>query len=148
VRIVSEAGGDPAEPLRAFISSYTASRYSPQLAQRVTIAAYELLVNGLSYCSVAKEVAFELREGADNVEVMVSNHAVSARIEMLRAQLARLEVDAAGTYEDAMRRSLIGGVQRSMLGLARVVHEARMTLHVDEEQQRVGVVVMRAVCQR
>jgi hypothetical protein len=146
IRVTCDAGANPTEQLLAFLTSYASVRYPAHLAQRVSVAAYELIENGLSYGSVANEVVFEMLQDDAMIELAVTNHAVPARISRLREQVARLKVDAATAYAEEMKRSLQGGIQRSMLGLARVVHEARMELSVEESAQ--GRVVVSARCKR
>jgi hypothetical protein len=132
IRVCFETGGNPTEQLLAFLTTYMSARYTTALAQRIAVTAYELLDNGLAYCSVANEVIFEIVERDHFVELSVSNHAVPARVARLREQIARLRTDAAATYTEAMQRSVVGGLTRSMLGLARVTYEARMDLHLEE----------------
>jgi hypothetical protein len=145
VRIACDAGADSSQ-LLSFLSGYAAGKYPAHLAQRLSVAACELIENGLSYCSVANEVVFEMLEDDGTIAVQVTNHSVPARLARLQDQLAKLRTDAAGTYAEEMKRSLQGNLQRSMLGLARVVHEARMDLTVEESPN--GRVIVIARCKR
>jgi hypothetical protein len=144
IRISCDSGGSPTELLLEFLSQYVARRFPGALVQRVPVAAYELIENGIQYGSVAKDVIFEMLERDGEVELHVSNHAVPARIARLREQVAKIKLDAAKTYADAMQRSMTGG--RPMLGLARVSHECRMDLHLEEPS--LGEVLVVARCRR
>lgn len=130
VRISCDAGGDPTELLLEFLSKYTSQRYPGQLGQRLPVAAYELIENGIQYGSVAKEVIFEMLERDGWIELRVTNHAVPARIARLREQVARIRADPSKAHAEAIQRSMHGG--KPMLGLARVSHECRMELQLEE----------------
>lgn len=144
LRLSCDAGGNPTELLLEFLSKYTAQRYPGTLGQRLPIAAYELIENGIQYGSVAKEVVFEMLERDDWIELRVSNHAVPSRIARLREQVAKVVADTAKAYAEAMQRSMSGG--RPMLGLARVSHECRMELEVEERPG--GEILVVARCRR
>jgi hypothetical protein len=144
VRVACDAGGTPTELLLEFLSKYTAQRYPGQLGQRLPVAAYELIENGIQYGSVAKEVIFEMLERDGWVELRVANEAVAARVSRLREQIAKIAADPSKAYAEAMHRSLNGG--KPMLGLARVSHECRMQLHLEEGSA--GEVLVVARCRR
>lgn len=137
--------GSSQEYLHTFISTYVAARFPPATAQKLTLASYELIENGLRYSSLAQDVVYELADLGRDLEVSVRNAAVRSRLAMLEERVARLAVDPAGLYEEELRRSVAGGVRRPMLGLARIRHEAQMALSVE----MVGsVVTVRARCHR
>ena len=75
----------------------------------------------------------------------VQNTTVLARIEMLTTQLKRLENAPDQVYATELERSTQGGGRRSMLGLARIRHEAEMQIDVSLDGLDVTV---RAYCQR
>jgi hypothetical protein len=56
-----------------------------------------------------------------------------ARIDMLTTHVRKLESNPEQTYTSEMERSTLAGGRRSMLGLARIRHEAEMQLelHLD-----------------
>lgn len=145
VRFTCEPGSNLLEDVQQFIAAYTKLRFRPSIAQRVSVAAYELFANALSYGSVSAEVVFEILECGDRIEVRVVNDAIPARVDMLRERVKRLEKDPEATFVDEMRRYVTGGVARAMLGLARVRHEAQMDLELEVSGTRVFV---RASCQR
>ena len=144
VRVACDAGGTPTELLLEFLSKYTAQRYPGQLGQRLPVAAYELIENGIQYGSVAKEVIFEMLERDGWVELRVTNHAVPARVSRLREQIGKIAADPSKAYAEAMQRSMSGG--KPMLGLARVSHECRMELYLEEGSA--GEVLVVARCRR
>lgn len=144
VRVACDAGGTPTELLLEFLSKYTSQRYPGQLGQRLPVAAYELIENGIQYGSVAREVVFEMLERDGWVELRVNNHAVAARISRLREQIAKIAADPSKAYAEAMQRSMSGG--KPMLGLARISHECRMELSLEEGSADEVLVVAR--CRR
>ncbi len=129
-----------------FISAYTRGRFPNSLAERVTLASTELLDNAIRYGSLARDFTYRLAIEGAGVAVSVQNTTVRARIDMLSAQLRRLETAPEQVYASELERSMTGnGGRRSMLGLARVRHEAEMTIELDVE---VNEVTVRAVCKR
>jgi hypothetical protein len=65
---------------------------------------------------------------------------------MLNAQLRRLESAPEQVYSSELERSMgPGSGRRSMLGLARIRHEAEMQIDIDVEDNEVTV---RARCKR
>lgn len=71
--------------------------------------------------------------------VRVSNDAVQVRIDMLRSHLERLGRDPEGAFLEEMKRSMGGGAGRAMLGLARIVHECKLTLEVHIDGSRIAM---------
>jgi anti-sigma regulatory factor (Ser/Thr protein kinase) len=138
LRIVLTAGGDMLEPSHAFVSSYLARRFPSQLAARMSVAAYELTSNALSYGSMNQDILVELWIRPDSVAVRTSNQTIAARVAMLNDHLAKLRTQGEGALEEQMRRSTAGG-PRLMLGLSRVMHEVGLKLDVDVEGTRVTI---------
>ena len=143
-RIVLSPGSELLEATHAFVTSYIASRLNPQIAQRVSLAAYELTDNALSYSTMGEDIGVEIFEGDRQIAVRVSNQTIAARISMLNEHVAKVMGNPEQALTDEMRRSVMGG-PRPMLGLARVAHEASMTLNVGTEGRRVTVT---AFCRR
>jgi hypothetical protein len=131
VRIACESGSDVIEAIQSFLVSYGKLRFRSAVAERVCVAAYELLANGLNYGSISHEVTFELFQRGRVVEVAVTNDATPSRLRMLAGCVAKLRDGAEAVYLEELRRSVAGGFPRAMLGLARVVHEAQMGLDVE-----------------
>ena len=133
VTIRSRCHDDVLEYTHAFALAYARSRFRIALAQPIGVAAYELLSNALNYGSVLGEVVFQIIENPKAVTVRVTNETVQVRLDMLRSHLERVNREPEATFLEEMRRSVAGGVARPMLGLARIVHEAKPTLevHVD-----------------
>jgi hypothetical protein len=141
VRIACSPGSDLLEPTHQYLTSYVTSRVRPQLAERLSVAIYELLANALAYGSMSEDVSVELAETQDEVVFTVSNDTIAARIQMLNDHLAKVRANAGGIMLEEMRRSAAGG-PRPMLGLARVVHEAGLDVKVGQSGKRVTVSVM------
>lgn len=129
-----------------FISAYTKGRFSSSLAERLTLASTELLDNAVRYGSLARVFSYRLAVESAGITVSVQNTTVRARIDMLTAQLRRLETAPDQVYSSELERSLTNnGGRRSMLGLARIRHEAEMAIDLDVD---VNEVTVRAVCKR
>jgi hypothetical protein len=139
VRVLCSPGSDALEGTHQFLNGYTKSRFTTQIAQRLSVAAYELLANALNYSSMADEVTVELMELQDCAAIRVANETISPRISMLNDHVGKIRANAEGTLVEEMRRSVAGGPVRPMLGLARVVHEASMQLDVVVQGLRVSL---------
>ena len=137
VRVLCSPGSDSLEGTHQFLSGYTKGRFRTQIAQRLSVATYELLSNALNYSSMAEEVAVELMELPDVAAIRVSNETITPRISMLNEHVAKIRLNAEATLIEEMRRSVAGGPVRPMLGLARVVHEASMQLDLFVQGRRV-----------
>jgi hypothetical protein len=134
------------EQFLSFISAYTKGRFSNSLAERVTLASTELLDNAVRYGSLARDFTYRLAVDGTQVLVSVQNTTVPARIDMLTAQLRRLESTPDRVYASELERSMAtGSGRRSMLGLARIRHEAEMRIELDIDRTNVTVC---AVCAR
>lgn len=139
VMITSRSHDDVLEYTHKFVTAYSRRRFRSGLVEPVSLATYELLGNALNYGSVLGEVAFQLIDSSRFVIVSVSNETVQVRIDMLCTHLERLNKDPESTFLDEMRRSVSGGITRPMLGLARLVHEAKLLLDVYVNGGRVTV---------
>lgn len=129
-----------------FITAYAKGRFSNSVAERVTLASTELLDNAVRYGSLARDFTYRLAIDGQRVAVSVQNTTVTTRIEMLSAQLKRLELAPEQVYTSELERSMgPSSGRRSMLGLARIRHEAEMRVELDIDGNDVTV---RAVCAR
>jgi hypothetical protein len=129
-----------------FISAYCKGRFSNSLAERVTLASTELLDNAVRYGSLARDFTYRLSLEDGQVTVSMQNTTVPARIDMLTAQLRRLESAPEQVYASELERSMgANSGRRSMLGLARIRHEAEMHIQLQTEANDVTV---RAQCKR
>jgi hypothetical protein len=137
VRVLCSPGSDSLEGTHQFLSGYTKGRFRTQIAQRLSVAVYELLANALNYSSMAEEVSVELMDLPDYAAIRVMNETIAPRISMLSEHIAKIRVNAEATLIEEMRRSVAGGPVKPMLGLARVVHEASMQLDVAVQGRRV-----------
>lgn len=134
------------EQFLGFISAYTKGRFSTGLAERLTLASTELLDNAVRYGSLARDFTYRLALEGARVAVDVRNTTVHARIEMLSAQLRRLESTPDQVYASELERSMgPSSGRRSMLGLARIRHEAEMRIELETQGNEVTV---RAYCAR
>jgi hypothetical protein len=143
-RIVLSPGSEMLEATHAFITSYVAGRLNAQVAQRVSLAVYELTANALAYSTMGEDIAVEILESDRQIAIRVSNQTILARIAMLNEHVLKVRANPEQALTEEMRRSVAGG-PRPMLGLARVLHEAGMTLDVSIEGRRV---TLTAFCRR
>lgn len=145
IRVSWDASPD-LEHFLGFISTYAKGRFSLTLAERVALASTELLDNAVRYGSLARDFTYELGLEAGQVSVSVQNSTVQARIDMLSSQLRLLDANPDQVYASELQRSLnpLGG-RRSMLGLARIRHEAEMRVELTTNGNLVKV---RAYCSR
>jgi hypothetical protein len=141
VRVVP--GSSILNDVRAFIGAYVRSRFTIQAADRIEIALQELLENAMKYGSLSSDVVVELHEPGELtcIELRVGNAAVGARLKMLADRIEELK---SSNPEDAYRAALLkmasGPSSRSMLGLARIRHEARMELEAYIQGSQVTVI--------
>lgn len=133
IRVACEPGSDVLEPVHRFLAEFTRLRLRPALAERLSLAGYELLANGLSYGTVSFDVSFELMRNKDTMSLVVENHAIPSRLRMLASHFEKLRANPEALYLEELRRSVSGAGTRAMLGLARVMHEAKMTLDITTE---------------
>jgi hypothetical protein len=145
VRLYCNAGSGALEYTHAFINAYATDHFRGAVAQRLSVGTYELLSNALNFGSVSSDILLELIEAENIVGVRVSNEAIQARISMLSEHLLKLHSNPEQTFLDELRRSVTGGIPRPMLGLARVAHEAGLTLTLTVQDRRVTVT---AQCRR
>ncbi len=139
IRVECNSGSDMLTCTHTFFTAYCEANFRPHIAQRLTVAAFELLENGLRYGGIRHKVVIELLQSTDWLAVRVSNEAIPARVAMLREHLARIETNPEAVFVEEMKRSMGGANQRAMLGLARLAHEARLSLTADLHGQMVSV---------
>lgn len=140
IRVACEPGSSILEAVHQFAVTYTHARFRSSIADQISVAAYELLANGLSYGSVTCDVVFELRQSEQALVVVVSNRTIPSRLRVLTTHAARLVENPELVYTEEIRRSLDGGGLKPMLGLARIAHEAGMTLDVSSTDGAVALV--------
>ncbi len=147
IRVICTAGSSALEYTHSFVTAYTADHLRGAVAQRLSVGAYELLSksNALNYGSVASDIVLEVMETDNMIGVRVSNEAIQARIAMLSEHLLKLKTNAEQTFLEELRRSVSGGIPRPMLGLARVAHEAALSLDLQQLDRRISVT---AQCRR
>jgi len=134
------------EQFLSFISAYCKGRFSTSLAERITLTSTELLDNAVRYGSLARDFTYRLAIEGGHVAVSMRNTTVPARIDMLNAQLRRLESAPEQVYAAELERSMgPSSGRRSMLGLARIRHEAEMSIELQTDANDVTV---RAQCKR
>lgn len=139
VRLMFSPGSSTLESTHSFLSAYTADRLPSAVAQKVSLAAYELLSNAMNYASLSSDVVLEIVQYADRTIVRTANDAIAARISMLREQIDRIRSDSEGAFVQELKRSMKGGHTRAMLGLARIAFEVGLKLDLDASGQRVRV---------
>jgi signal transduction histidine kinase len=137
------APADPAllEPTYAYISAYCFACLSPQVAQRLNVAVYELYANALRYGSREGEVRLEIRRapGGDGATLEVTNSAAPAELERLRSQIARVQEDPGAAFSGEMNRFAGASQPPPMLGIVRVAHESALALTLHVEGSRVSI---------
>ena len=136
---VSWDGGGEVLGFLGFLSEYTAGRFSQSVSERIVLASNELLDNAVRYRSLTRDVRYQLALDTSELIVAVANATVPSRIEMLGAQLRKLERSPRDAYAAEFERSVQSGGARSMLGLARVRHEGGMKLDIAVEGDHVTV---------
>jgi hypothetical protein len=142
VRLMFTPGSSPLETTHTFLNAYLAERVAPAAAQRVCLAAYELLSNATSYATLGSDVVLEIFQRGGRVCVRASNNTIPARVAMLQQQLDKIKVGAEDTFVSELKRSMLGGVARPMLGLARIAHEVGLELELEAEGARVTVTAL------
>ncbi len=140
VSIMARSHDDVLEYTHAFVVAYARSRFRASLVQPLSVATYELLGNALNYGSVLGEIEFQLIETTDSVAVRVSNDTVQVRIDMLRSHIDRLSKSPEAVFVEEMGKSVAGASSKPMLGLARCVHEARLSLEMYVHSTRLTTV--------
>ena len=141
VRIRCETGWSVLEEVHRFLAVYAQGCFTLTAAERITVAAHELLENAVNYGSISAGIVFELRRRRGRFAVSVSNAAVDARITMLQQRVAELQdVDPSEAYLEELRRASSSEVYKPMLGLIRVRNEAAMALEVKVDDRNVEVI--------
>jgi hypothetical protein len=139
VRLMFAPGSSTLESTHSFLTAYTADRLPAAVAQKVSLAAYELLSNAMNYASLSSDVVLEIVQHSDKTIVRTANDAIAARIAMLREQVDKIRTDSEGAFVQELKRSMKGGHSRAMLGLARVAFEVGLKLNLEATGQRVRV---------
>ncbi len=127
---VSWESGCSVSYLHQFVEAYARSRFPRQMAERLALASNELLENALSYSLLSKEVTYEMALSGERIEIIVTNHSVPARIDLLQQQLERLNENPEQVYKDELEKSMTQRGGRGMLGLVRASHEAQMAIEL------------------
>jgi hypothetical protein len=139
------APADPAllEPTYAYLSAYCSALMTPQVAQRVNVAIYELYANALRYGSNAGEVRLELsREGGKGASLRIVNFAEPEQLARLRQHVARVQQDAGAVFEGEMNRFARASQPPPMLGIVRVAHESALKIELSVTGSRVEISVL------
>ena len=127
------------EPTYAYLSVYCFALFPPHLAQRLSVALYELCANALCHGSREGEVRIELHRHGDAVSVRVSNEAEPRQRERLRVQIERVQADPQAAFTSEMNRFVGASQPPPMLGIVRVAHEAHLRLELRVDAGRVEV---------
>ena len=141
ISIGSLANRDLLEPTYAYLSEYCHACLSPQVAQRLSVAIYELYANALRYGSPG-EVRLELHKTATGARLSVSNHADALQREKLERQIARVNADPEAAFSSEMERFAGASSTVPMLGLVRVAHESALGLELLVDGERVRITTL------
>ena len=133
------------DQVREFCGAFAESTFEDDaLGHRVRLTVHELIENAIKYSPQNDRASLGLSiECTDSsVEIRVTNTAQPEHAGRLRQALAALrELEPEAAYAKAMRRALTLPENESGLGLARIQHEASMSLSVEiDEAGRVQVV--------
>lgn len=130
------------EPLQSYLLA-ASNVHVPTLSERTGIVVQELLENAVKYGDPGRSIDLWLQipSGRRGVDLSVSNHAHPRRIALLQQELEAFGPNPKDTLARAMQRlpRLPHGV--SMLGLARIVNEAAITLKIDGELVTLNAVI-------
>ena len=137
IRLALEPAGDTLPNFHDFLLGLLKRRVRPATAQNVATAATELLDNAMAYATMASDIVLEISMDTLHMYIEVSNDTVASRVRVLREQVERLQAAPEETYMEEMRRSMAPRGPRSMMGLARVRHEAQMELSLRVSGDRV-----------
>lgn len=140
IQLRLEAASNLLEQTQVFINAFTRQRFHSRTAEKIALASNELLANAINYGSVSGDVLYVLAEARSHLQVQVSNDAAPARQAMLSRHMQRLAADPEKTLMEELGRSVGGVASRAMLGLARICHEAQMSLELLLEGARVTVI--------
>lgn len=132
-------GSSPLEATHTYLTAYLAERAASGVAQRVCVAAYELLANATNYATLGGDVVLEIVRQAGRLGVRASNDTIPARLTMLRQQLDKIAQNPEEAFLAELKRSVSG---RPMLGLARIAHEVGFVLSLETSGDRVTVTAM------
>ncbi len=134
---------DPAllEPTYAYLSAYSATCFTPAVAQRLNVAIYELYANALRYGTAAGEVRLEIERtpNGEGAKLVVVNRAEPARIAELQAHLARVQADPNAAFMGEMNRFAGRSQPPPMLGIVRVAHESALALELQVDGDLVAI---------
>lgn len=140
LRVAIEPSGDNLPDFHTFVLGLISRRLRPTRAQQVAATATELLDNAMAYATMAQDIVVEVLIDTLGVFIEVSNDTVPSRIRVLEQRVGELQEAAEEVYVEEMRRSMAPRGPRSMMGLARIRHEAKMDLSLRVEGDRVTVV--------
>jgi hypothetical protein len=137
VSVSAQPHNELVEYAHPFVTAYAKYRYRAGVVESLSVATYELLGNAVNYSAVFSPVELQIVETPSSVAVAVSNDTVQVRLDILCAHLERVNKDPEATFLEEMKRSMSGDSGRPMLGLARIVHEAKLSLDVYVSGKRV-----------
>lgn len=142
IRVRLDAGLDVLGDVRAFVSAYCVARYGAIVAESLVLSSHELLENAVTHGSLAAAIDFKFCEDEDGgaLYVEVTNTAQPSRIERLTQRLSDIrDKGAQQVYLSALREMMKSERNHGMLGLARLAHEAKVTLGMRAHESRVLV---------
>lgn len=115
--------------------------FPSDVADRVSIAVYELLENAGKYTKLGGQIELEVHDGGEWFEVKVANDAFGARVALLTRQIeAAARLTTTEQYVETLRRKTSDeDPWRPGIGLFRVRHDALVDLVLSVDARRVVV---------
>ena len=128
------------EPTYAYLAACCDACLPARVAQRMSVAIYELYANALRHGLPGGEVRLQLATTTSSVRLMIENQAEPAQRQRLQARAQWVHAaDAEAAFEREMHGFERGSELPPMLGLVRVVHECGLELELAVDGARVSV---------
>ena len=130
--------------VREFCRSFARTTFrAPEIGERVSLVIQELLENAAKYSvpGEASELQLRVKDGLSHVEVMVTSVPLKEHRDALVKELAMVNaLDPETSYASAMRRAIERNDASSRLGLARIRHEGRFDLSIEDRGDQLRVI--------
>ncbi len=107
------------------------------LVQRLTVIIHECVENAVKYAKPdsTSDLVLRIQRDREQIVVSVCSHPDPAHLPSLRAELARIgSVEPRRAFADAIARAAAEPHAAARLGLARIRHEGRAELSLEEHE--------------